>query len=174
MLLLELLEAVIDQYLIKISSSQIHVTLSRFYVNSAVRDVENAHIERAATEVEDNNHLVTIVFMNACSHCSGSRLANDPQNLKTCDSRCILSRLLLRCVEICRDCHHGFFDFLATKSLLRGLAHCIKYVARDLLNGKGLLVRDPDLTAAIRSFFHFKFPAAHVSLSYGRGKRLTD
>ena len=112
--------------------------------------------------------------MNASSHRSGSRLANNPQNLETCDSCCVPSRFLLRCVEIRRDRHHGFFDLLATKSLLRGLAHCIKHIARDLLNCEGLFVRDSDLTAAIRSLFHIKLPAFHVSLLHGRGKRLTD
>ena len=76
-------------------------------------DLQQGHIESAATEVEDQNGFVFLALFEAISQCGRGRLVDDTQNVQACDGAGVLGGLTLSVVEVCRAGDHGVGDRLA-------------------------------------------------------------
>ena len=61
------------------------------YLKHAARDLQDGHIECAATQVVDGNDF-TVGFVHTVGECCGGGLVDDTVHLKTCDTTSILNR----------------------------------------------------------------------------------
>jgi hypothetical protein len=84
----------------------------RPHLDHAVADVEDADVERAAAEVEDQHGLVLLLVQPVGERRRG-RLVDDAQDLEAGDLAGVLGRLALRVVEVRRDGDDRLGDLLA-------------------------------------------------------------
>lgn len=79
----ELLHQVVDDALVPVVTTEVVVTVGGLDLDDAVADLEERHVEGAATEVEDENGLVVLV--QAVGQGGGGRLVDDAQDVQTRD-----------------------------------------------------------------------------------------
>ena len=77
-----------------------------------VADFEDAHVERAAAQVEHDDLLV-LLLLQAVGERRGGRLVDDAADLQPGDLAGVLGRLALRVVEIGRNGDDRLVDLVA-------------------------------------------------------------
>ena len=82
--LLELVGEVVDEPPVEVVTAEMGVAGRRPHLDDAVADVEDADVERAAAEVEDEHGLV-VVLVQAVGQRRGGRLVDDAQDLEAGD-----------------------------------------------------------------------------------------
>ncbi len=87
------------------------VTVGGLHLDDAVADLQEGHVEGAATEVEDEDRLVVLV--EPVRQRGGGRLVDDAQDVQARDLAGLLGRLTLGVVEVRRDGDHRVGDLLA-------------------------------------------------------------
>ncbi len=98
---LELLHQVVDDALVPVVATEVVVTVGGLHLDDAVADLQQGHVEGAATEVEDEDRLVVLV--EAVGQRGGGRLVDDAQDVQARDLAGLLGRLALGVVEVGRD-----------------------------------------------------------------------
>lgn len=111
----ELLHQVVDDALVPVVTTEVVVTVGGLDLDDAVADLEQRHVEGAATEVEDENGLVVLV--QAVGQGGGGRLVDDAQDVQTRDLTGFLRRLTLGVVEVGRDGDDRVRDLLTQVGL---------------------------------------------------------
>ena len=109
------------------------ITSGRLHLKDTIIQGQQAHIERAATKVKNQDILLTVLLLvktigNRCC----SRLVNNTENIQTRDNTSILRRLALRVIEIRGNRDDRIRDRLA-KIRLRCSLHLLKNRSANLL-----------------------------------------
>jgi len=100
-LLLEQTEAVFDEDVVKVFSTQVSVAISCLDFKDAVFDCKERHVKGTTTKVEDQYVSFTLVLLVE-TVCNGSScwLVDDSLHVEACDGSSIFSCLSLRVVEV--------------------------------------------------------------------------
>ena len=149
------LEAVgkpVDDLQVEVVTAKVSVTVGALNLEDAVAKVQNRDIEGAASEVEDCDIHILILFVKTVSKCGGSRLVDDTTNLETCNLAGFLGGLTLAVVEVGRYSDDGF-GHLASEEVLSGLLHFLKHDGADLLRGEETSV-DVDTRGVVVATHH--------------------
>src|SRR5258706_248644 len=109
---LDLVGQVVHDARVEVVAAQVRVSRRRAYLDDTLTDVENAHIEGPAAQVEDQHGLV-LLLVQAIGQRGRGGLVDDPQYLKARDLARILGRLALRVVEVRRHRDDRLGDLLA-------------------------------------------------------------
>ena len=171
---LELFDAVGDQDFVKVSTSQIHISVRGEHIDQAVLDVEHGHVKGAATEVKHNDVHLLVGVVEAAGHCRSSRLIDDALAVEASDFARMPRRLFLRLIEVSRHGDDGFFD-LALQPVLCHLLHGVEHLGRDLLRGHSLLdTIQFDHATITFTCFDLEGPVSEVLLDLWFGECLTN
>merc|ERR1719506_2585697 len=130
-LLVEDLDEVLHDALVEVLATQVRVAVRRDDLEDAVVDREQRNVERAAAKVVDEDVLLGLLVETVRDR-RGSRLVDDPENLKAGDRSGILGRLALRIIEVRRHSDDGMLHLLA-EVVLGGLLHLGEHHRRNLL-----------------------------------------
>jgi NAD-dependent glutamate dehydrogenase len=103
------------------------------HLDHPVADVQDAHVERATAEVEDEHRLV-LLLVQAVGQRRGGRLIDDAQHLEAGDPASVLGCLPLRVIEVGGNRDHGLRHPLA-EEFPRILSELAQYERADLLRG---------------------------------------
>jgi NAD-specific glutamate dehydrogenase. len=93
----------------------------RLHLEDAVADFQHRDVEGAAAEVEDEDRLVGLLFVEPVGERRRGRLVDDPLHVEPGDLAGVLGRLALVVVEVGGDGDHGAVDRLAQIRLGVGL-----------------------------------------------------
>ncbi len=105
--------------MVEIITTQVSVTVGRFYFKHTVAKLKDRNIECAATKVEHGNFLVFIALVEAiCQRCC-SWLVHDSAHCQTGYLTGFFGGLALRVIEICRHGDNSLFHLLAEVILCR-------------------------------------------------------
>src|SRR5690606_26423178 len=91
---LELLDHPLDDALVPVVTTEVVVTGGRLDLDDAFTDLEQGHVERAATEVEDEDGLV-VALVEAVGQRSRGGLVDDAGDVEARDLAGLLGRLAL-------------------------------------------------------------------------------
>src|SRR5690606_4044080 len=108
-------------------------------------DLEQGDVERAATEVEDQDELVLLALLQAVGERGRGGLVDDAEHVEARDLTGVLGRLTLGVVEVRGHRDDGVGDGLAEVGL-GVLLQLAEHARRDLGRGVGLVV---DLDGAV-------------------------
>ena len=139
---LELLDHPLDDAVVPVVTTEVVVTGGRLDLDDALADLEQGHVERAATEVEDEDGLV-VALVEAVGQGRGGGLVDDAADVEARDLAGLLGRLALRVGEVRRDGDDRVGHRLAEVGL-RVALELLQHERADLLGGEGLVV-DLDL-----------------------------
>eukprot|EP00754_Rhynchopus_humris_P032203 Rhum_TRINITY_DN15385_c6_g2::Rhum_TRINITY_DN15385_c6_g2_i4::g.154871::m.154871 len=115
---LELLHEVVHHAVVEVLTTQVSVSGRRLHLEDSAVDRQQRHIERTATQVEDQDVLLRLLrLVQAVRDGRSRRLVDDTQDLHAGDRTRVLRRLTLRVVEVRRHRHHGLLDLLAQERL---------------------------------------------------------
>ena len=135
---LELVDHPVDDALVPVVTTEVVVTGGRLDLDDALADLEQRHVERAATEVEDQDRLV-VALVEAVGQRGRGRLVDDPRDGEARDLAGLLGRLALGVGEVRRHGDDRVGDGLAEVGL--GVAlELLEHEGADLLRGEGLVV----------------------------------
>ena len=136
---LELLDEPVDDPVVPVVATEVVVTRGRADLDHAVADLEQRHVERAATEVEDQDGLLLLALVQAVGQRGRGRLVDDAQHVETGDLAGFLGGLALGVLEVGGDGDHRIGDVLAEVAL--GVAlQLLQHARADLLRGVLLAV----------------------------------
>ncbi|CAM5465923.1 hypothetical protein SNARM312S_01791 [Streptomyces narbonensis] len=108
---LELRHQVVDDALVPVVTTEVVVTVGGLHLDDAVADLQEGHVEGAATEVEDEDRLVVLV--EAVGQGGRGRLVDDAQDVEARDLTGLLGGLALGVVEVRGDGDDRVDDLLA-------------------------------------------------------------
>ena len=136
---LELLDEPVDDALVPVVAAEVRVAVGRLDLEHAVADLEDRHVERAATEVEHQDRLVLGALVEPVGERGGGRLVDDAQHLEAGDGAGFLGGGALGVVEVRRHGDDGLGDRVTEVGL--GVAlELHQRAGRDLLRGVLLAV----------------------------------
>ena len=135
---LELLDHPVDDAGVPVVTTEVVVTGGRLDLDDALADLEQGHVERAATEVEDEDRLV-VALVEAVGQRGRGRLVDDPAHVEARDLAGLLGGLALRVGEVRRHRDHRVGDGLAEVGL-RVALELLQHERADLLRREVLVV----------------------------------
>mmetsp|Transcript_121575 Transcript_121575/g.344507 ORF Transcript_121575/g.344507 Transcript_121575/m.344507 type:complete len:175 (-) Transcript_121575:329-853(-) len=110
----EVLQAKVDDAIVKIFAAEVRVTGSRLNFENPILDCQDRHIEGASAHVVNENVLLTAsLLVQPIRNRSCRRLINDTQHIHARDGTSVFRRLALGVIEICWNCHHSIVHFPA-------------------------------------------------------------
>ena len=175
-LALELLGEVLHHTVIKVLTSQMGISSSRLHLEDSILDRQQRHIEGTATQIENQNVLLTSLLIQTVSNSSSRRLVNDTHHVQSSNRSGILRSLTLTIVEVSRHRNHSVLHLL-TQIRLGNLLHLGKHHRRNLLRRERLrltLVLDLNHRLALRSSQQLERPVLHIALHRGVVKLTTN
>ena len=114
---LELLDEEVDDPLVPVVAAEVGVAVGRLDLEHAVADLQHGHVERAATEVEDEDGLVLGLLVEAVGEGRRSRFVDDPQHFQAGDLPGLLGGRALVVVEVGGHRDDGLGDRVAEIAL---------------------------------------------------------
>ena len=141
--LLELGDDVVDDALVEVLAAQEGVAVGGEHLELLlavhVGQVDDGHVERAATQVIDDDLAVLVAaLVHAEGQRSRGRLVDDALDFQTGNLAGVLRGLALAVVEVGRHRDDGFGHFLA-QVVLGSLLHLAQHFGRDLRRGQLLV-----------------------------------
>ena len=123
---LELRDHPVDDRLVEVVAAEVVVAVRRLDLEdpaarAVVAELEHRHVERAAAEVEDEDHLVRALLVEPVGERCRGRLVDDADDVQAGDLPGVLRRLALGVVEVRGDGDHRVGDRLAEVGLGVGL-----------------------------------------------------
>ena len=165
---LERLHQVVDDALVPVVTAEVVVTAGGLDLDDALADLEQRHVEGAATEVEDEDGLVGLALVQAVGQRGRGRLVDDAQHVEAGDLAGLLGGLALGVLEVGRHGDDGVGDGLAEVGL--GVAlELLQHPRGDLLRGV-LLAVDVDRPVGA----HVALDRADGPVDVGDGLALGD
>ena len=128
---LEFVGEVVHQASVEVVAAEVGVAGRGTNLDHSLADIEQAHIEGSAAEVEDQYGFVGL-FVHAVRECRSGRLVDDPQNLEARDPAGVFGGVSLRVVEVGRNGDDRFLDLL-TEELARVVDELAQHEGTDLL-----------------------------------------
>ena len=129
---LNCLDQVVDDALVPVVATEVVVAAGGLDLDDALADLEQGHVEGAATEVEDEDGLVGLALVQAVGQGGRGRLVDDAQDVEAGDLAGLLGGLALGVLEVRRHGDHGVGDGLAEVGL--GVAlELLQHAGADLL-----------------------------------------
>ena len=173
LVLFELGDQPLDDRFVPVVAAEVVVAGGRLDLEDAVADFQHRDVEGAAAEVEDEDRLVGLLFVEPVGQRGRGRLVDDPLHLEPGDLAGVLGRLALVVVEVGGDRDHGAVDRFAElrfgvglqllqdhRADLRRAVLLVAHVDADVAVGAGDdLVGDDRLL-----LFDFGLLAAHEAL----------
>ena len=135
-LALELVGQIVHEPAVEVVATQVGITCGGANLDHPVTDVEQADIERAAAEVEDQHGLVALLVQPVGQR-RGRGLVDDAQHIQPGDPAGILGGVALGVVEVRRNGDHRLRDPLA-EELAGVVDEFAQHLRADLL-GRVLL-----------------------------------
>ena len=164
---LELLDHPLHDAGVPVVTTEVVVTAGGLDLDHALADLEQGHVERAATEVEDEDRLV-VALVEPVGQRGRGRLVDDPAHGQARDLAGLLGGLALGVGEVRRHGDHRVGDGLAEVGL--GVAlELLQHERADLLGGEVLVV---DLLGPVRA--HVTLHRADGPVDVGDGLPLGD
>ena len=118
MLAFVFLDAVLHDFFVNVAAAQVGITARRFNLYHPLLNLEQRDVESATTEVEHQNHsLLGQVLVESVGEGSRCRFVDNDLAVKAGDLASIKCRLLLRIVEVGRDCDYSSFDLRSCRLL---------------------------------------------------------
>ena len=141
--LLELADDVVDDALVEVLATQEGVTVGGQHLELLlaihVGQVDDGHVERAATQVIDDDLAVFVAaLVHAEGQGRGGGLVDDALDFQTGDLAGVLGGLTLAVVEVGRHGDDGLGHFLA-EVVLGGFLHLAQHFGGDLRRGELLV-----------------------------------
>ena len=109
----ELIGQPIDNYVVEVITSEVGISVGRFYFEYAISQFKNRYIERTATEVEYGDFHIFICFVETVGQSCGSRFVDNTAHIQAGDFARFFGCLTLRVVEVSRYGNNGFVDLLS-------------------------------------------------------------
>lgn len=106
---------VINNYVVEVVVIEVCIIIGRFYFENVFVQFQDGNIEGIIIEVVYSNCGILIVFVQAIGQCSCSRFVNDMVNFKIGDFICFFGCLMLRVIEVGRNCYNCFCYFIVQK-----------------------------------------------------------
>ena len=167
-LVLELLDQPVDDPGVPVVTAEAVVALGGLHLEDAVADLQQGDVERATTEVEDEDGLVGAALVEAVGQRGGGRLVDDAVHGQTGDLAGLLGGLALGVGEVRGDGDHGVGDLLTEVGLGVPL-QLLQHEGADLLRTVVLVV---DLDLPVRA--HVALDGADGPVDVGDGLALGD
>ena len=164
---LELLDHPLDDAGVPVVTTEVVVTAGGLDLDHALADLEQGHVERAATEVEDEDGLV-VALVEAVGQGGRGRLVDDPAHGQARDLAGLLGGLALGVGEVRRHGDHRVGDRLAEVGL-RVALELLQHERADLLGREVLVV---DLLGPVGA--HVALDRADGAVDVGDGLPLGD
>src|ERR1700689_4729316 len=158
---LELIGQVVDQPAVEIVAAQVGVAGRGAHLDHPVADVEDAHVERAAAQVEHQDGLV-LLLVKPVRERGRRRLVDDPQHLEARDPAGVLGRLPLGVVEVRGHRDHRLGDLLA-EALRRIIDELAQHQRGDLL-GRVLPAVNVEPDRPVRARYHVEGDRVQLAL----------
>jgi len=154
--------AELDQFIVKIFSSQMGVTGSSLHLEDTIFNGQQGHIEGSSSQIEDKHVSLSLSFLIKTVGNGGSGgFVDDTEDVQAGDSAGVFSGLSLGIVEIGGDGDHGVFDGLGEVSF-GGFFHLHQHHSRDFFSVEGLVfsfVFDNDFRLSVSGVaFDFERP----------------
>ncbi len=165
---LELLDHPLDDALVPVVTTEVVVTGGRLDLDDTLADLEQRDVERAATEVEDEDGLV-VALVEAVGQRGRGRLVDDAAHVEARDLAGLLGGLALRVGEVRRHGDHRIGDGLAEVGL-RVALQLLQDEGADLLGGEVLVVDRLDLPVGA----HVALDRTDSAVDVGDGLTLGD
>ena len=121
----------VRNFLVEIIAAQVVVAGSCQYLDNAVADLDDRHIESTAAQVVYHDFLLFFIVQAVCKGCR-RRLVDDTFYIQPGDLSCVLGSLSLGVIEICRNSDDCFRHFLA-QIILRVCFQLLQDHSGDLL-----------------------------------------
>src|SRR5258705_1091655 len=125
-LALEFVGQVVDEPAVEVIATQVRITGRSTHFDHAVTDVKQAHVERAAAEVENQHGLVALLVQSVGQR-RGRGLVDDAQHVEPGDPAGVLGGVALCVVEVRRNGDHRLLDTFTEE-----LAGVVDEFAQDL------------------------------------------
>ena len=119
MFLLDELDEVVHDSVVKVFSSQVSVTSCGHHLKDAVVNGEDGHIKGATTQVEHQDVVLATLLVKAVGNGCCCGLIDDALHSQTSNDSSIFSGLPLCIVEVCRHSHHSMLHRLAKVGLCK-------------------------------------------------------
>ena len=165
-LALELRAEVLHHAVIEVLTAQVRITRSGLHLENAVLNRQQRHIEGTATQIENQNVLLTALLVQTVSDSGRSGLVDDTHHVQSSNHSSVLRSLTLGVVEVGRHRNHSVLHLLA-QIRLRNLLHLRQHHRRNLLGRERLslaLVLHFNHRLAIRTRLQRERPVLHVAL----------
>lgn len=177
-LLLELLDAVVDEDVVKVLTTEMSVARRRLHLKDTAVDREHTEVVSSAATIKDEHILLTshLAAIKAIGDGRRRRLVDDTEHVEARDHARVLRGLALRIIEIRGHGNHRVLH-LATKIRLRSRLHLLQNRRADLLGQKALrlaLVVDLNLRLLALALEHLERPVLHVALDRGVAETATE
>jgi len=121
-LLLPRLQEEVHHALVKVLASQVRVSVRRNHLEHSVVDRQHRHVERAASQIEDQDVLLAPFLIKTVGDRSRSGFVDDAQYVKAGDGSSVLGGLALGIVEVGGARHNSVLN-LAAQVRLCSLLH---------------------------------------------------
>ncbi len=159
---LELVDQPVDDPVVPVVAAEVVVTRGGADLDDAVADLQQRHVEGAATEVEDQDALLLLALVQAVGQRGRGRLVDDAQHVQAGDLAGLLGGLALGVVEVGRHGDHRVGDVLTEVAL--GVALQLhQNASADLLRGVLLVV---DLDGPVGAHVPFDRPDGAVDVGH--------
>src|SRR5690606_21860498 len=118
MLALELICKIIDYDSVKISSTQVSVTIGSLYLKYSVAELQDRHVKCTATQVVDGNLFISLLgFVQSIGKSCSSRLVDNTSYLEAGNLTSIFGSLALAVIKIGRNSNNCLGNRLAQETL---------------------------------------------------------